>query len=823
MNGAQRFLRIAEVQLIKSDTTQKKQTHTLHGEEPRQEATEESLITPDSLRQLSFQYMEDGFPIVDLDGVHVDVNPALCRMTGFSAQELIGVHPLHTYLPEEHLEQVGAAFAKSLDGEHAQIELTFQRKNGERFPVIVHPFAIRDTDGKVLHYAATVVDMTQQLAMKASLREVESRFHALFENAGDGIVILEGDKAIDCNERVLELYHISRDQLFSLSDFSLSPGLQPNGKSSAEYIAEKIELCLAGKPQTFEWLGVTFDGTLIETEVTLTTIMNDGKLYTQSIIRDITKRKQMENALRFSEVRFRTLFENAGDAISIMKDYQIIECNRKLMEMYGFSRDDMFSSVTFDFFPPIQPNGRSSREYFLEQVEAARSGTPQIFEWYGRKRDGTPVITEVTLTTFMLDDELFEQAISRDITQRKQMEAALVDLNKTLENRVAQRTEELEKACAELLQRNFQFRKLARKLTEAEEEERKRIARLLHDNVQQLLAAAKFKSGMLQSGLHTADLDEIGAQILAILDQALEVTRGLTMELAPPVLYGQGFVAAMRWLGQWMEENHKLKVAVHGSLPLTPMPTEISNLLFRAIRELLFNVSKHSGVQEASVSIAMVEQGIRVTVADQGVGFDVADVLQTRSYGLLSIQEQLILLNGRLDISSIPGVGTTSTLIIPMVMTTPGYPEVLLAADDPPTLHTTTQPQLHHHIRILVADDHAMARTALVQFLGSVDDFEVVGEAVDGLDAVDKATRLRPDVILMDVSMPRLDGIEATRRITAQIPDARIIGLSMHPCEDMQPQMMAAGATSYLQKLIRSEELFATIRSVMQARKAAEA
>jgi PAS domain S-box-containing protein len=218
----------------------------------------------------------------------------------------------------------------------------------------------------------------------------------------------------------------------------------------------KFEACRNGNPQTFEWSGQKLDGTRIETEVTLSSLMHNGRLCTQSIIRDITPRKELEATLRDSEVRFRVLYENAGDAIAIMEDGQIIDCNKRTLEIYGIPRDEVLSTSTTEFFPPIQPNGRNSRELFQEMVMASRSGEPQHFEWHGRNRAGTAVITEVSLTTFTLGDKIYEQSISRDITQRKQMEAALVELNRTLEKRVAKRTEELETACAELLQRNFQ-------------------------------------------------------------------------------------------------------------------------------------------------------------------------------------------------------------------------------------------------------------------------------------------------------------------------------------------------------------------------------
>ena len=133
---------------------------------------------------------------------------------------------------------------------------------------------------------------------------------------------------------------------------------------------------------------------------------------------------------------------------------------------------------------------------------------------------------------------------------------------------MAQRTDELEKVCAELLQRNAQFRALASRLTQAENEERRRIAQVLHDNHQQLIVAAKFRVELLQGKDYCANANEVGRQVLEILDQALEVSRSLTMELAPPILYGAGLVVALQWLARWMEENYTLEVAVTGSLPM---------------------------------------------------------------------------------------------------------------------------------------------------------------------------------------------------------------------------------------------------------------
>ncbi|MEZ5502985.1 MAG: PAS domain S-box protein [Halioglobus sp.] len=762
------------------------------------------------MRLLCFQYMQDGFSVVDASGVHVDVNPAFCQMTGFAAEELVGCPPEHLYWPPEERQTIQAAFTRTLRGDFAEIELTFMRKNGERFPVIVNPFAIQGPNGKTELYAATIKDLTRHAHLQAALRESEQGFSTLMDCAGDGILILEGDRVVECNPRALEIYGLSRDQMMSASGFSLSPQRQPNGEMSSDFYFEKVAACHSGIPQIFEWTGNKYDGTPIQTEVTLSTFLRDGKLHTLSLIRDISHRVHMENALRYSEARFRALFESAGEAIAVIEDGKFVEFNDRLPEIYGYARADIESRKTVDFFPPTQPNGQDSSEFFAEKVKASRSGTPQRYEWHGRKRDGSPVIVEITLSTFMLGDRPFEQSIMRDITRRKQMEATLLDLNKTLEKRVLQRTRELEKACAELLERNAQFRSLASQIKQAENEERRRIARFLHDNQQQLLVAAKMKMELLETTADTAELADASRQILGILEEALEASRTLTMELAPPILYGSGFAVAMQWLANWMEEHHHLGVTVVGSLPMMPIPTETSTALFQAVRELLLNVVKHAGTNQASVSMRLSDQLLEVSVADRGRGFDVTANLENRkSFGLFGIQEQLTPINGRLDIRGAPGHGTQAIISVPVGLA--GAADI----EERPA-HTRRSRQLPGDrsgpIRVLVTENHEGARTSLVQILSREADMDVVGEAVDGLDALEKTRLLVPDVVLMDVTMPIMDGVEATRHISSEFPQINVIGFSMHAPDEAQPRMIAAGACLYLQKTRPVEELMAAIR-----------
>jgi len=115
-------------------------------------------------------------------------------------------------------------------------------------------------------------------------------------------------------------------------------------------------------------------------------------------------------------------------------------------------------------------------------------------------------------------------------------------------------------------------------------------------------------------------------------------------------------------------------------------------------------------------------------------------------------------------------------------------------------------------IRVLLADDHAILRAGLASLLDEVPDVEIVGQAADGIQAVDLAHALNPDVIVMDVTMPRMNGIEATRKISASLPEIRIIGLSMHTHADMADALHEAGAKVYLTKGGPASDLIKAVR-----------
>jgi DNA-binding NarL/FixJ family response regulator len=109
-------------------------------------------------------------------------------------------------------------------------------------------------------------------------------------------------------------------------------------------------------------------------------------------------------------------------------------------------------------------------------------------------------------------------------------------------------------------------------------------------------------------------------------------------------------------------------------------------------------------------------------------------------------------------------------------------------------------------LRVLFADDHKVMRQGLIRLISGQTDIEVAGEAANGREAVKLARQLRPDVIVMDISMPVMDGIEATRFIKTEFPEVRIVGLSMFEDEQSVKNIISAGADTFVPKTASSEE-----------------
>ncbi len=250
------------------------------------------------------------------------------------------------------------------------------------------------------------------------------------------------------------------------------------------------------------------------------------------------------------------------------------------------------------------------------------------------------------------------QQLARARERRRAQE--LKEINQTLEQRVEERTAEAERRAEKL-------RALAAELTRTEEREQRRLARWLHDDLQQLLVATKMQIALTQSAIQDPGLRGLLERACRLIDESIGQSRTLTAELTPPILYDSGLVPGLEQLARWVEEKHRLHVTVETRTDVTPENQEAAVVLFSATRELLFNVVKHSGVNEAKVTLSEKGGGVRLTVEDQGAGCD--PVLgrdgSKGGFGLLNVRERLRSIGGDVEFKSAPGKGTCVTLLAP--------------------------------------------------------------------------------------------------------------------------------------------------------------
>jgi ligand-binding sensor domain-containing protein/signal transduction histidine kinase len=256
--------------------------------------------------------------------------------------------------------------------------------------------------------------------------------------------------------------------------------------------------------------------------------------------------------------------------------------------------------------------------------------------------------------------ESMNTQLNAEILHARKAEEGLREARDQLEQKVRERT-------VELTERANQLRTLAGELTLAEQRERRHLAKLLHDHLQQLLVGAKFRVVALGKCADPV-VKQAAEEIQTLLTESIEASRSLTAELSPPILHEGGLAAGLEWLAHWMNEKHGLRVRLNAEEDLTAAAEDVSVLLFESVRELLFNVVKHAKVRSASVHLERLEgQMLRISVRDQGVGFNPHSLKFTREgFGLFSIRERLSLVGGHLEMKSRPGHGAELTLIAPL-------------------------------------------------------------------------------------------------------------------------------------------------------------
>ncbi len=264
--------------------------------------------------------------------------------------------------------------------------------------------------------------------------------------------------------------------------------------------------------------------------------------------------------------------------------------------------------------------------------------------------------------------------LAKDHISRASLDYAIANAIEKVTMRVElkEKQDRLIAQAADLEEKNRQVRELASALTLAEQRERRHIAQILHDYIQQMLYGIQMRAhlvGMDVSATVQPEIHEHLQEINSLLQQAIQATRTLTVELSPPVTRDEGLGAVFQWLAGQMQETHGLTLELDIQTASRAPNEDLHVLICQLVRELLFNVVKHAHVHQARLGLTEVNDQILITVEDKGIGFDpfkVIDQARMSGFGLYSIRERLALFGGRLEIVSHPGDGARITIVVPV-------------------------------------------------------------------------------------------------------------------------------------------------------------
>jgi PAS domain S-box-containing protein len=470
----------------------------------------------------------------------------------------------------------------------------------------------------------------------------DANCRAVLEAAPDAMLVVNrAGEIVAANRQAQKLYGYSREHLIGSVVESLIPArLRDRHRQHRENFQANPEMQAM---QVLEIFAVRSDASEIPVDVSLSQLTIDSETFTISAIRDATERRRIEELKRAesvlreqneSEERFR-LAAQAGKMYAYEWDIatDLVVRSEEQMNVLGFSQPRQLTRQ--ELLARVHPEDRA---LFVASVDQLTPQYPTTQISYRVLRpDGSVVWLEKNARGFFNHQGKLLRVIGMvaNITERKRAEEALSDVN--------------------------------RKLIEAQEQERTRIGRELHDDIGQRLAMLAIELQQLHE--NSLILPEVRSRMGELQKRISEVAadiQSLSHELHSAKLQYLGIAGAMRSFCQEFGEQQKVKIDFQAHDLPSPVPPDTALCFFRVLQEALHNSAKHSGVRHFEVRLWGTSNEIHLTVVDSGAGFDREAAKESRGLGLISMEERLRLVHGELSITSQPKGGTTIHARVPL-------------------------------------------------------------------------------------------------------------------------------------------------------------
>jgi PAS domain S-box-containing protein len=568
------------------------------------------------------------------------------KITGYTFSELEGKSWFDTLVPRERYPHVWEEFGRLVvsDNMPSTFENPILTKNGEERYIAWRNSQV-SVDGKVVGIISFGNDVTERKQVEIAQREAERKYRDIFENAVEGIFQTTPAGAfIAANPALAHMlgYESPEELIRERRDIALQGYVDPNGREKFQRLLEKRDTVAGFEHQVYRK-----DRTKIWMSENVRAVRDaSGKLqYYEGTIEDITERKHAEEALRKSEERYRELFENDKDAIYVHDLNGVYRSvNRAAESLSGYPREEIIGKHFRDFVSPEYL--RQVGESFGKKLEETGETN---YEVEIINRGGARVPVEVSSRL------IYENGIAvgvqgsvRDITERKRAQQALLTYS--------------------------------RRLLEAQEAERGRIARELHDQIGQMLTALKLNLHVIQGAGDAGAAKPLIEDNLKMLDEAIEQVRDLSVDLRPLLLDDLGLVTALHWFVDHQAQRTGVR-AEFTSDSLNPdlrFSAELETACFRIAQEALTNIARHARAKTVTVRLSRNRDYLILLVEDDGAGFDIK-ALQghapaNATLGLRGMEERVHAVGGRIKIDSAIDRGTQVFVELPIAMPNGGKP-----------------------------------------------------------------------------------------------------------------------------------------------------
>jgi len=559
-------------------------------------------------------------------------NPAAERLTGLVAASALG-REFDAIWPE----------ARSRGLTDALLEVA---RTGRPFEAPAFEYRDERTAGAFLirafalprnRVAVAFENVTRYEKAEEALRDSEARHRALFESGGEAVGLLDVDyRWVACNWQLLQMMGRSLEQQLGRTPFESLPPQQEAGPATRETVRRALEAALEGKRREIDVEVRRADGSPVMVEATVNRLVLGGTPFIQVTARDVTERWRAQLQVRESEARLRALIESTKSLILVLDERLRLQAFNSAFARHMREAHGVTAHIGMDVAAPLSPEHRARWAEWNRRVLAGEAVEGVFVEPVrGQERrfgfSMNPIVESgrvIGVSRFM-----------RDITERT--EAAV------------------------------RLRSVTRRLFVAQEEERQRLSRELHDELGQVLTAVKIGLQRLQRAgeVSAAVRTRLGTSVEHV-DQAISEVRKICLDLRPPLLDELGLEASLRALYEAgaTAAGLKLHLTLRGLGDRPPPAVTIG--LFRVAQEALTNALRYAAARSIWLETGVDEGGIYLIVRDDGEGFDLERIEQRtrsgRSMGLANMRERVGLLGGRLEIRSEAGVGTQITAWVPL-------------------------------------------------------------------------------------------------------------------------------------------------------------